>query len=124
MPTNKPQSLAERLAQSKGWSAQEKYEYPLLDSEGNVIETLYLKPMSRAKYKAIAQKMEDAGEDQSRLTLRMVVESCFLADGTKAFSVADIPMLLNEVSSTQLNDLEMAVLNAGRNVKVNEEKKG
>lgn len=116
-------SLADRLAQSKGWSAQEKYPFPLKDNEGNVIEILYLKPVSRAKYKEITERMEDAGEDTSRLTVRMVVESCFLADGSKAFSPADIPKLLNEISSTQLNELEMAVLNAGRALDVKQEKK-
>lgn len=115
----KNQRLIDRLTAAKGWSVQEKYPYDIKDSAGDVIETVFIKPLSRAQHKKIA----DIETDTSRLATRFLVESAYLADGEKAFEVADIATLMREVSATQLNDLEMAVLNAGRSLNVEAEKK-
>lgn len=119
MATAKSQRLIDRLTTAKGWSVQEKYPYDIKDSAGDVIETVYLKPLSRAQHK----KISESETDTSRLATRFLVESAYLADDTKAFDVADIPTLMREVSATQLNDLEMAVLNAGRSLNIEAEKK-
>lgn len=115
----KSQRLIDRLTQAKGWSVQEKYPYEIKDAAGETIETVYIKPLSRAQHK----KISEAETDTSRLATRFLVESAYLEDGSKAFEVADIPTLMREVSATQLNDLEMAVLNAGRSLNVEAEKK-
>lgn len=119
----KPNRLIDKLTTAKGWSVKEKYPYDLKDGAGNLIETIYLKPLSRASHKKISEAIAAKGGDNSTLATRMMVESAYLADGSKAFEVADIPTLTREISASQLNDLEMAVLNAGRDLDVDDEKK-
>lgn len=115
--------LIDKLTTAKGWSVKEKYPYVLKDGTGEVIETLYLKPLSRSSHKKISEAIANGGGDNSTLATRMLVESAYLANGDKAFDVSDIPTLQREISASQLNDMEMAVLNAGRDLDVEAEKK-
>ena len=114
--------LIKKLSQAKGWSCQTKYPYPLLDINGDLIETLYLKPLSRKETKEVSQALELSGKDSSEFALRLLIKSAHLEGGEKAFKVSDIQALMREIPASRLNDLEMAVLNAGKVLSVEEEK--
>ena len=105
------QRLLDKLKASKGWSVTERYPYDIEDSSGNLIQKVWIKPLSRAE----SLKVRESGEPDD-LSLRLVCQSVYLekTGSQKAFDFAEISIMKRELSTTALNKLEMAVLNAGQ----------
>lgn len=104
--------LVDKLAAAPGWSITQRYEYDLVDSEGNLIQTVWLKPLTLME----TAKARDNAKDNQELSLRMLVQSVYLqkVGGERAFEFADVPKLKRELSATMINEVEMAILQAGK----------
>lgn len=112
--------LIERLKEAEGWETKTRYPYEIKDINGEVIETVYFRPRTRAVRKKIqALSPKDAGE----YTTQMLIASAELEDGSKAFDLGDFDVLQREISEAQLDDLELFMINAGAIAKVEDEKK-
>ncbi len=102
--------LIDRLVKSSGWSVATRFPYELVDAEGVLIETIWLRPLSRAE---VTNIRNSAGDNVSEISLRMICSSCYMtASGAdKAFDITELPKLNRELSSAMLNNLETALLN-------------
>jgi hypothetical protein len=112
--------LIDRLKEAEGWQVQTRYPYELKDAKGEVIETLYFRPRTRAVRKKV-QSMNP--KDAAEYTTYMLINSAELADGSKAFELGDFDILQREISESQLDELELFMINAGASATLEDEKK-
>lgn len=112
--------LIDRLKEAEGWHVKTRHSFDLKDASGNVIETLYFRPRTRAVRKKI-QELEP--KSASDYTTYMLIQSAEMEDGTKAFESGDFDVLQREISEAQLDELELFMINAGTEVTVEEAKK-
>lgn len=114
--------LIDRLTTARGWSTRTRFPYEIKDAEGQLIQKVWIKPLSRAETKTLAEG------DPSDISFKMLVKAVFLSEtgSDRAFEMAEIPQLKKEISSALLNDLELALLNAGKPAPgdLEQEKKG
>lgn len=114
MANTKTLSIIEKLTQAKGWSVSTRFPYELKDSDGNLIETVWIKPLSRAESNQLRGNAVNGIDDD--FSLKMLIKSLYKdkSGNEKVFDNADLAIIKRELSTTFLNDLEMAVINAGK----------
>ena len=102
--------LLETLKQTPGWSANIRFPYQLTDKDGALIQELWIKPLTRAEQADLA---EGGNKD---LTIRMLCRALHVnkTGSEKVFEVGEIPEIKRELSHFMLNELEMAMINAGK----------
>ena len=84
-------------------TTRRKYEWK--NSNGDVIETLYFKPLTRYDRK---KAQAAAGTDEAlTISTQLLCQMAELEDGTKAFSMADAPNLQRELPEKILNEIEL-----------------
>jgi hypothetical protein len=112
--------LIDRLKEAEGWNVRQRYPYEIKDANGEVIETVYFRPRTRAVRKKVqALSPKDAAE----YTTQMLIQSAELEDGSKAFELGDFDVLQREISEAQLDEIELFMINAGATATVEDEKK-
>jgi len=84
-------------------TTRRKYEWK--NSNGDVIETLYFKPLTRFDRK----KAQSAAGTEEALTMttHVLCQMAELEDGTKAFNMADAEDLHRFIPENVLNDIEL-----------------
>lgn len=112
--------LIDRLKEAEGWHVKSRYPYELKDSNGDVIETVYFRPRTRAVRKKVQSL---SPKDAAEYTTQMLIQSAELEDGSKAFDLGDFDVLQREISEAQLDEMELFMINAGASKTVEEEKK-
>lgn len=103
-------SLIDKLKGARGWSATIRLPHDIKDADGNVIERVWIQPLSRTT------QMDLSEGGSTDLTLRMLCRCVFDSEtgGSLVFSHADIPALKRELNHFMLNSLEMAMIEAGK----------
>jgi hypothetical protein len=112
--------LIDRLKEAEGWNVKQRYPYEIKDANGEVIETVFFYPRTRAVRKKVQSlKPKDAAE----YTTQMLIQSAELEDGSKAFELGDFDVLQREISEAQLDEIELFMINVGATATVEDEKK-
>jgi hypothetical protein len=112
--------LIDRLKEAEGWNVKQRYPYEIKDANGDVIETVYFRPRTRAIRKKVqALKPKDGAEHITH----MLIQSAELEDGSKAFDLGDFDVLHREINEVQLEALEVFMVNVGATKTLEEEKK-
>ena len=94
-------------------TTRRKYEWK--NSNGDVIETLYFKPLTRYDRKK-AQSV--AGTDEAlTITTHILCQVAELEDGSKAFKMADAEDLHRFIPENVLNDIELFLFNLSTDIK-------
>ena len=105
-----PTRLIENLKKAKGWSANIRLQFDIKDSDGELIQTVWIQPLTRK----IQNDLQEVGSKD--LSLRMLIKSLYDSEkgGGLVFEPGDLTTLKREVSHFMLNELEMAMINAGK----------
>ena len=84
-------------------SNRRKYEFK--NSKGEKIVDLYFSPLCRHDRK---RAQEAAGTDEAlTVSTQLLCQKAELEDGSKAFSMADVPNLQRELPEKVLNEIEL-----------------
>ena len=84
-----------------------------------IILTVYWHPLTIAEREAIQKKSSD---DVNDYALQMMIEKAIDKDGNKIFQDGDKASLRREVEVTILEEIQLAMINAGVDKEVNEAK--
>lgn len=112
--------LIDRLKQAEGWHVRDRYPYEIKDAHGDIIETVYFRPRTRAVRKKVQSL---SPKDAAEYTTQMLIQSAELEDGSKAFELGDFDVLQREINEAQLDEIELFMINAGATATVENEKK-
>ena len=94
-------------------TTRRKYEWK--NSNGDVIETLYFKPLTRFDRK---NAQSAAGTEEAlTMTTHVLCQMAELEDGTKAFNMADAEDLHRFIPENVLNDIELFLFNLSTDIK-------
>ena len=87
--------------------------------DDEIILTVYWHPLTIAEREAIQKKSSD---DVNDYALQMMIEKALDKDGNKIFQDGDKASLRREVEVTILEEIQLAMINAGVDKEVNEAK--
>ena len=101
-----PKRTIDLLTSSYGDEMSTRRKYEFKNAQGEKIVDLYFKPLTRYD----RQKAQSAtGTDEALVfSTQLLCQLEELEDGSKAFSVADAPILLRELPENVLNDIKSA----------------
>lgn len=94
-----------------GFDLSQRRKFTIQDADGNPIGDVYFKPVTRSD----RLRVQDAANSDEALKLStlMLCQMAELEDGTKAFSLGDVPKLQRELPETELNRLELFLFEVG-----------
>ena len=87
--------------------------------DDEIILSVYWHPLTIAEREAIQKKSSD---DVNDYALQMMIEKALDVDGKKIFQDGDKASLRREVEVTILEEIQLAMINAGVDKEVNEDK--
>jgi len=87
--------------------------------DDEIILTVYWHPLTIAEREAIQKKSSD---DVNDYALQMMIEKAIDKDGTRLFQDGDKASLRREISASILEEIQLAMVNAGADKEVNEAK--
>ena len=88
--------------------------------DGEVLLSVYWNPLTIAEREAIQKKSSSV--DMNDYALQMMIEKAKDKDGTKLFQDGDKASLRREIQSSVLEEIQMAMVNAGADKEVSEAK--
>ena len=95
------------------------YKYDIKDND-KVILTIYWHPLTIAEREMIQQKTNS--EDANDFALQLMIEKALDKDGTRLFQDGDKASLRREVAASVLQEIQLAMLEAGSDKEVEEAK--
>jgi hypothetical protein len=103
-----------------GFDLNKRRKFTLQDENGNTIGDVYFKPVTRSD----RLRVQDAAQSDEALKLSTIMfcQMAELEDGSKAFSLADVPKLQRELPETELNRAELFLFDASDLVPTDEVK--
>ena len=117
------------LKKADGWTSANRYPLEVKDGKGEVIGTLYFRPLTKAIRKKVASILAPKkGEEvnfsdfQSDFNTHVLIQLAENEDGSKAFSIGDFAFLTMEANANLLSQIEEFMFNVGIK-SVEEEKK-
>ena len=102
------------------FGVQQKYLYELKDGEETVLE-IYWNPLTIAERESIVAKSGDAGTNDD-FALNLMITKALDKDGKRLFQDGHKASLRREVNATILQDIQMAMMTSGEELKVEEAK--
>lgn len=124
-----PKRFIDLLKKAEGWTAQTRYPFEVKDGKGDVIGTLYFRPLTKAVRKKIAALIAPKEGDKvsesdqfADFNTYALIHLAETEDGSPAFSLGDFDFLTREANSTFLAQIENFMFNAGVR-SIEEEKK-
>ena len=91
-----------------------------IKQDDEIILTVYWHPLTIAEREAIQKKSNS--DDVNDYALQMMIEKAIDKDGNKIFQDGDKASLRREVEVTILEEIQLAMINAGVDKEVNEAK--
>ena len=88
--------------------------------DDEIILTIYWHPLTIAEREAIQKKSNS--DDTNDFALQMMIEKSLDKDGVKLFQDGDKASLRREVEASILQDIQLAMINAGADKEVSEAK--
>jgi len=95
------------------------YKYDVKQND-EVILSVYWHPLTIAEREAIQKKSNS--DDVNDYALQMMIEKAIDKDGIRLFQDGDKASLRREISASILEEIQLAMVNAGANKEVNEAK--
>lgn len=101
------------------FGVSQKYKYEVKDGEETVLE-IYWHPLTIAERESIVAKSK--GDDGNEFALNLMIEKALNEDGKRLFQDGHKASLRREVNATILQDIQMAMMTSGDELKVEEAK--
>ena len=102
------------------FGVQQKYLYELKDGDVTVLE-IYWNPLTIAERESIVAKSGDAGTNDD-FALNLMITKALDKDGKRLFQDGHKASLRREINAGILQDIQMAMMTSGDNLKVEEAK--
>ena len=96
------------------------YKYELKDENGEVILQIFWHPLTIAEREMIQKK--SGTEDANDFALQLMIEKALDKDKNRLFSDGDKASLRREVAASVLQEIQLAMLEAGSDKEVEEAK--
>ena len=101
------------------FGVSQKYVYELKEGEQTVLE-IYWHPLTIAERESILAKSK--GDDGNEFALNLMIEKALDKDGNRLFQDGHKASLRREVNSTILQEIQVAMMTSGDELKVEEAK--
>ena len=101
------------------FGVSQKYKYEVKDGEETVLE-IYWHPLTIAERESIMAKSK--GDDANEFALNLMIEKALDNNGKRLFQDGHKASLRREVNSTVLQNIQMAMMTSGEDLKVEEAK--
>tara|TARA_R100000773_G_C4205549_1_gene106589 strand:- start:825 stop:1178 length:354 start_codon:yes stop_codon:yes gene_type:complete len=95
------------------------YQHDVI-KDGNIIFSVYWHPLTIAEREAIQKK--STTEDPNEFALNLMIEKALDKDGKRIFQDGDKASLRREVEANILQEIQLAMIEAGQNREVTEAK--
>ena len=95
------------------------YQYDVMKN-GNLIFSVYWHPLTIAEREAIQKK--SISEDANEFALQLMIEKALDKDGVRLFQDGDKASLRREVEAVILQEIQLAMIEAGQTKEVGEAK--
>ena len=95
------------------------YKYDIMDND-EILLTIFWHPLTIAEREAIQKK--SGTEDANDFALQLLIEKALDKDGTRLFQDGDKASLRREVAASVLQEIQLAMLEAGSDKEVEEAK--
>ena len=95
------------------------YKYDIMDND-EILLTIFWHPLTIAEREAIQKK--SGTEDANDFALQLMIEKALDKDGTRLFQDGDKASLRREVAASVLQEIQLAMLEAGTDKEVKEAK--
>ncbi len=96
------------------------YQHDVIDKDGKIIFTVYWHPLTIAERESIQKK--SMSEDANEFALQLMIEKALNKDGDRLFQDGDKASLRREVEAVILQEIQLAMIEAGQNRGVEEAK--
>ena len=96
------------------------YQHDVIDKDGKIIFTVYWHPLTIAERESIQKK--SMSEDANEFALQLMIEKALNKDGDRLFQDGDKASLRREVEAVILQEIQLALIEAGQNRGVEEAK--
>ena len=101
------------------FGVSQKYKYEVKDGEETLLE-IYWNPLTIAERESIVAKSK--GVDGNEFALNLMIEKALDKDGKRLFQDGHKASLRREVNAGVLQDIQMAMMTSGDELKVEEAK--
>tara|TARA_Y100000004_G_C8951472_1_gene428722 strand:+ start:1414 stop:1764 length:351 start_codon:yes stop_codon:yes gene_type:complete len=101
------------------FGVSQKYKYELKDGEETVLK-IYWHPLTIAERESIMAKSK--GDDGNEFALNLMIEKALDEDGKRIFQDGHKAALRREIDAGVLQNIQMAMMTSGDNLKVEEAK--
>ena len=101
------------------FGVSQKYRYEVKDGKETILE-IYWHPLTIAERESIVAKSKAA--DGNEFALNLMIEKALDKDGKRLFQDGHKASLRREVNATILQDIQMAMMTSGDELKVEEAK--
>jgi len=101
------------------FGVSQKYKYEVKDGEEIILE-IYWHPLTIAERESILAKSK--GDDGNEFALNLMIEKALDKDGKRLFQEGHKASLRREVNSTILQEIQVAMMTSGDELKVGEAK--
>ena len=95
------------------------YQHDVI-KDGNIIFSVYWHPLTIAERESIQKK--STTEDPNEFALNLMIEKALDEKGSKLFQDGDKASLRREVEANVLQEIQLAMINAGQDKEVSEAK--
>ena len=95
------------------------YQHDVI-KDGNIIFSVYWHPLTIAEREAIQKK--STSEDPNEFALNLMIEKALDKDGSRLFQDGDKASLRREVEANILQEIQLAMIEAGQTKEVKEAK--
>ncbi len=95
------------------------YQHDVIKN-GNLIFTVYWHPLTIAERESIQKKSQS--ENANEFALQLMIEKALDKDGGRLFQDGDKPSLRREVEANILQEIQLAMIEAGQTKEVSEAK--
>mgnify|MGYP003132138279 CR=1 FL=1 len=96
------------------------YQHDVIDKDGKIIFTVYWHPLTIAERESIQKK--SMSEDANEFALQLMIEKALNKDGDRLFQDGDKASLRREVEAVILQEIQLAMIEAGQTKEVSEAK--
>ena len=101
------------------FGVSQKYKYEVKDGKETVLE-IYWHPLTIAERESIMAKSK--GDDGYEFALNLMIEKALDENGKRLFQDGHKASLRREINAGVLQDIQMAMMTSGENLKVEEAK--
>ena len=101
------------------FGVSQKYKYDVKDGEETILE-IFWHPLTIAERESIIAKSK--GDDGNEFALNLMIEKALDENGKRLFQDGHKASLRREINAGVLQDIQMAMMTSGENLKVEEAK--